>query len=166
MAAPVLIWSYKPIRNGIGTVRDFNTDNSPFPNTFYVSGYQMQFQSNLEKTIALLKRHIPDFPEVALLLESNLSPINFFDFAAPSPTTTKEHILDIYEIRASTEAMMQKHSIRKDHSMVAGYDTLLPRLRDTKLEHICVSDIETPYGSCIVFSDFERTELIGVLVSK
>jgi hypothetical protein len=126
----------------------------------------MQYQENLGRTIELLKRHRADFPEVDPIVEVSLSSVSFFDSEAPSPTTTKEHILDIYEVRASTEAMMQKHNIRKESTTVTGYDTLLPRLRATKQENICISDIETPYGSFIIFSDFERTELIGVLVSK
>ena len=121
----------------------------------------MQHQENLDRTIELLKRHRTDFPEVATLLEGNLSNIYFRDFPEPSSTTTKEHILDIYETRASIERMM-----RKDNPQVRGYDTLIPRLRATCQKHICISDLETNNGSFIVFTDFYRTELIGVLVSE
>ena len=121
---------------------------------------------SLEKTIQLLRRFEKDFPQVQPLLLSDLSKVGFYGFELPSPTTTKEHILDIYKVRASTESMMQKHNTRKDNSQVVGYDTLLSRLQNTRHKHICISDIDIADRSYIIFSDFERTELIGVLVSK
>ena len=69
-------------------------------------------------------------------------------------------MLDIYEVRAKIE------DDRKDNPHVFGYDTLLPKFRQTKHEHICISDFSTNIGSFIIFSDFDKKDLIGVLFSK
>ena len=69
-------------------------------------------------------------------------------------------MLNIYETRFKIE------NDRKDGRHVFGYDTMLPNLRNTKHESICISDFTTKIGSFIIFSDFNKKDLIGVLFSK
>jgi hypothetical protein len=115
-----------------------------------------------------LRRYQPDFPHIKPLLESDfLSEASFWESEqSPSDTTPKSHYLDIYETTASIENMLQKHNIRKDKSKVLGYDTLIPNLKSTNQKHICISAFQTAKETFIILSDFDRTELIGVLLSE
>jgi hypothetical protein len=87
--------------------------------------------------------------------------LTFFYFEEPSPGTEKEQLLDVYETRADFEKFF-----RKDNPHVVGYDTLLPNFRKTLHLNICISTIATNFGTFIIFSDFARTDLIGILFSK
>jgi hypothetical protein len=58
-------------------------------------------------------------------------------------TNTLARSFGIYGTRASIEKMIQENNIHKDNSKFPGYDTLLPKLRETTQEHICISGFET-----------------------
>jgi hypothetical protein len=75
-------------------------------------------------------------------------------------TTTKEHLLSIYELRGQVE------NNRKDNPFVFGYDNLLPALRQTKHNNVCISSITTDKGTFIIFSNFDKTDFVGLLKSK
>ncbi|WP_132051227.1 hypothetical protein [Pseudocnuella soli] len=125
----------------------------------------MTTSQNLERTILLLQNNLVNYP----ILE-DLFPIRpevkgtFWDFDGPSEGTTKEHILDIYQSRAKFEVQRIKVGYPPGGPII-GYDTLVPNLQKTLLTHICISSFEIPSGTFIIFSDFDRTELIGILLS-
>jgi hypothetical protein len=126
-----------------------------------VCNYEMTVQNYFDETIQLLKRNESSSSLAEPLLNIyNSTELTFFYFEQASEGTKKEHLLDVYETRYSFE------SLRKDNPHVIGYETLLPRFRSTTHQHICISNFSTTIGTFIVFSDFHRTELIGILLSK
>lgn len=78
-----------------------------------------------------------------------------------SPGTSKEHLLKIYEMRGKME-----EELRKGNSFVIGYEKLLPVFRQTKHEFVCISNVITNQGTYIIFSDYAKQDLIGILKSK
>jgi hypothetical protein len=80
-------------------------------------------------------------------------------FNQSSPGNTKDNILYVYERRAQMES-------ERDNAFVEGYVELLPALRQTGHEHICISLIDTSKGCYVIFTDFGKSDLIGVLKSK
>jgi|GEM_PF-1340992 len=121
----------------------------------------MTIQSQFDLTINLLKTHRNSFPIVKGLIDIyNSSEVEFFCFSEASRGTTKENILGAYEIRARID------SKAKDNPFISGYDMLLPHLRETKHEHICISSFLSNIGGFLVFSDFDRQDLIGLLCTK
>lgn len=78
-----------------------------------------------------------------------------------SPGTSKEHLLKVYEMRGKME-----EELRKGDSFVIGYEKLLPVFRQTKHEFVCISDVITNQGTYIIFSDYAKQDLIGILKSK
>jgi hypothetical protein len=68
-------------------------------------------------------------------------------------------LLSVYKFRARNV-----DELRLNH--VIGFETLLPELENSAHSYICISEFCTPVGTFIVFSDFSRTDLIGVLFSK
>ena len=121
----------------------------------------MSLQAQFDTAIALLKKNEGHFAFVNDLLDLyQVSTISFHCFDKSSASTEKPHLLNIYETRFKIE------NDRKDGRHVFGYDTMLPNLRNTKHESICISDFTTKIGSFIIFSDFNKKDLIGVLFSK
>lgn len=130
-----------------------------------VGGYPMTTSQNLERTILLLQNNRVSYPVLERLFP--IGPevkTTFWDFDVPSEGTTKEHILDVYQSRAKFEVQRIKVSYPPGGPII-GYDTLVPSLQKTSFTHICISSFETSTGTLIIFSDFDRTELIGVLFS-
>jgi hypothetical protein len=124
----------------------------------------MTIQSKFDLTINLLKANSNSFPIVKGLIDIySSSEMEFFCFdeaSRTSPGTTKDNILGAYEIRARI------HSESKDSPLILGYDMLLPNLRVTKHDHICVSNLLSNIGGFLIFSDFDRQDLIGLLCTK
>ncbi len=116
----------------------------------------MTLQFQFDQTIKLLQKKGNDFPFVKMLVDNyEISELSFHSFDNPSPGTTKEHLLKIYERRGGYE-----------NNSIIGFDSLLPRIRKTIHADICISEFLTNFGTYIIFSDFNRDDLIGVLVSK
>lgn len=121
----------------------------------------MTTQIEFEKTIHLLEQNRNAFPEIGSLLDLYInSEVTFLNFDNISPGNTKLRILRIYEIRSKIE------EDRKDNQHVIGYDKLIPKLRAASYKHICISSFGTRNGTFVVFSDFAKIDLIGVLISK
>lgn len=122
----------------------------------------MTVQNYFDITIDLLKTQGDAFHPAKTLLDIfDKTELTFFYFEEPSPGTEKGQLLDTYETRADFEK-----SFRKNHPHVVGYDTLLPNFRRTMHLHICISTVTTDFGTFIIFSDFGRTDLLGILFSK
>ena len=116
----------------------------------------MTLQNQFDFTINLLKANETKYPIIKTLLENyQREELAFSSFDNPSPGTSKDILLKIYEHRSNYGG---------DH--VIGYDTLMPIFRKTEHAHICISDFTTLRGSYIVFSDFSRSDILGVLFSK
>ncbi|HLP51148.1 MAG TPA: hypothetical protein VK154_09720 [Chitinophagales bacterium] len=77
------------------------------------------------------------------------------------PGSAKDHLLGTYEIRGRIE-----EELRRENPFVVGYKELLPAFRQTKHDFICISDITTQQGSYLIFSDYAKQDLIGILKSK
>jgi len=121
----------------------------------------MTLQALFDTTINLLTRQGHAFVYAMQLLDHFKSAtLTFNSFDKPSPGTTKAGLLNIYERREKFEKE------RQENTHVFGYDTLMPNLRATKQDFICVSSFMTEVGTFIVFSDFDRTELMGCLLTK
>ncbi len=121
----------------------------------------MTSQELFDKTIDLLRNKRHDFSFSSKLVDNyETNELTFHCFDELSIGTTKSHLLKVYEARTNFE------NERKDNPHVFGYDTLLPNFRQTHLEYICISTFTTNIGSFIIFSDFDRQDLIGVLFSK
>jgi hypothetical protein len=121
----------------------------------------MTVENYFDQTIELIKRNETSSALAAPLLNIyNNTELTFSHFDQASDGTKKEHLLDIYETRYGFE------NLRQDSPHLVGYDSLLPGFRSTTYKHICISNFATSLGTFIVFSDFNRTELIGILLSK
>lgn len=119
----------------------------------------MTLQIEFDKTINLLHKNRSSFNVEKLLDIYKTSELTFHCFEGPGLGNEKKHLLDIYEMRAKFETE------RKNNPHVFGYETMLGNFRKTKHEHICISSFTTEVGSFIAFSDFGKTDLIGVLFS-
>ena len=79
-------------------------------------------------------------------------------FHKPSLATRRRNVADAYEVRS-----IIKQRRENDYSISP---SLLDQLRDTAHAHICISIFVTDQGVFTIFSDFERTEIIGILFTK
>src|SRR6202012_2716174 len=79
-------------------------------------------------------------------------------FDKPSIAAKRQNVVDAYEIRS-----IIKQRKENDHSISF---SLLHQLRDTEHTHICVSIFRTNEGVYTIFSDFDRTEIIGALYTR
>lgn len=71
--------------------------------------------------------------------------------------SNKEYVLGIYEVRGQIE------EDRKDNPFVIGYNELLPNLRKTLHEYIDITHITSEKGSYVIFTDYDKTDFIGIL---
>jgi hypothetical protein len=117
-------------------------------------------QAEFDKVLNLLKGNKTRFSIEELIDACINSEVTLDYMKEISVGTEKKHLLDIYEIRAKMESELNANQ------KVIGYDTLLPELQKTKHDHICISVLTTNVGSYIIFSDFDKTDLIGILLSK
>ena len=121
----------------------------------------MTLQRQFDKIMDLLGRQADSDINVKKLIDTYKSTeLQFTSFDTPSPGTTKNNVLGAYEIRARIEAE------RNNNMHVIGYEKLLPALREVAYEHICVSGIISGIGTWLIFSDFDRENLIGILYVK
>jgi hypothetical protein len=117
-------------------------------------------QEEFDSLVSLLELE-PDHPFVDEILSlCKIGELTYHAFPAPSAGTTKAHILAVYERRGSME------NDRKEDPFVFGYDQLLPSLRSTRHESICIIGIDSDQGHFSIFTDFEKTEIIGILKTK
>ncbi|HEY4286525.1 MAG TPA: hypothetical protein VGN00_05450 [Puia sp.] len=116
-------------------------------------------QERYDETLALLRRHGGLFPFVQDLLNiCDSSALIFSYFNKPFLANTKQNVLAAYEIRS-----IIRQRQRNDYSISS---PLLDQLRKTEHEHICVSIFRTNRGVYTIFSDFDRTEIIGAFFSN
>src|ERR1700736_4604937 len=113
-------------------------------------------QGKFNETIALLRQHEKTFPflgDLFLICASSVFVFSFF--RKPTAGNSKENILDSYELQYKYNHKGQAYK----------YRIVLDRLRQTRHLHICVSIFLTQIGTYTIFSNFDRSELIGVLFS-
>ncbi len=116
-------------------------------------------QERYDEMITLLRRHGESFPIIYELLDLCSSSVLIFSyFNKPSIATRRQNVLDAYEIRS-----IIKQRRENDYSISS---SLLEHLRDTAFTHICVSIFRTNHGVYTIFSDFDRTEIIGALYTR
>jgi len=116
-------------------------------------------QERYDEMITLLRRHGESFPilyELLALCSSSVLIFSYFD--KPSTATRRQNVVDAYEIRS-----IIKQRKENDHSISS---SLLHRLRETEHAHICVSIFITNHGVYTIFSDFERTDIVGALYTR
>ncbi len=113
-------------------------------------------QERYDEIIALLRRHGESFPIIHKLLDLCHSSVLVFSFfEKPSTATRRQNIADAYEVRS-----IIKQRRDNDHSISP---SLLDQLRETEHTHICISIFVTHEGVYTIFSDFDRTGIIGAL---
>jgi len=116
-------------------------------------------QERYDEMIALLRRHGESFPMIYGLLDLCSSSVLIFSyFDKPSTAARRQNVLDAYEIRS-----IIKQRRENDHSISS---SLLDQLRYTEHAHICISIFRTNEGVYTIFSDFDRTEIIGALYTR
>ncbi|MBS1662207.1 MAG: hypothetical protein JST68_14275 [Bacteroidetes bacterium] len=115
-------------------------------------------QERFDEMIALLRSYEESFPLVYELLNiCNSSVLIFSYFQKPSASSQKQRVVESFEIRSI------KRRLENDQSITAA---LLDQLRQTDHDHICVSIFQTGRGVFTIFTDFERTEIIGAIYSN
>jgi hypothetical protein len=122
----------------------------------------MDLQIEFNKTIELLKKNRLESSEINSLVNLCLNSTVTFQSLMDknSPNTLKENILGMYEF----EAKLVKN--KESEPITCGYDSLIERLKSTKHKYIAISDFITSDCSFKVFTDFNKKEILGVLVSK
>ena len=147
-------------------VRQISNSNSATPQTCKTlpAIQKMDIQTSFDKLILLIRQTKQDSNFVTELLDiCSTAEITYMSFDINGTETTiptKEHLLRIYEIRGQIE------KDRQDNPFVFGYDSLLPALRQTKHGHVCISAITSEKGTYVIFTDFNKTDFIGLLKSK
>lgn len=116
-------------------------------------------QERYDEMIALLRRHGESFPIIYELLNLCSSSVLIFSyFDKPSTAARRQNVLEAFEIRS-----IIKQQRENDYSISS---SLLDQLRDTEHAYICISIFRTNHGVYTIFSDFERTEIIGTLYTS
>ena len=116
-------------------------------------------QERFDEMIALLRHYGESFPIIYQLLDlCNSSVLIFSHFHKPSLASRRRNVADAYEVRS-----IIKQRQENDHSIPP---SLIDQLRGTSYPHICISIFVTDQGVFTVFSDFDRTEIIGVLYTE
>lgn len=116
-------------------------------------------QEDFDKLLKLIEYHDNKIV-VELLSHCKLDEITYSTFDKESYDNNKLHILDIYETRWYMEQQ------RPNNQYVFGYEELMPVLKNTKFNNICISSITSQKGSYILFTDDNKTQFIGILKSK
>ncbi len=116
-------------------------------------------QERFDEMLALLRNRGESSPITRNLLELCSSSVLIFSFFdKPSAASRRQNIADAFEIRS-----VIKQRRDNDYSISP---SLLDQLRDTDHTHICISIFRTDHGVFTIFSDFDRTEIIGALHTR
>ncbi len=116
-------------------------------------------QERYDEMIALLRRDGESFPVIYKLVPLCSSSVLIFSyFDRPSAASRRQTVADAYEIRS-----IIKQRRENDFSISPA---LLAQLRNTAHDHICISIFRTNDGVYTIFSDFDRTEVIGTLYTS
>ncbi|MBS1659521.1 MAG: hypothetical protein JST68_00580 [Bacteroidetes bacterium] len=113
-------------------------------------------QERFDEMIALLRRYMASSPVIIDLLEISHSSVLTFSYPRkPSASSRKQSVIDAFEIRT-----IIKQSLENEHPTTPA---LLEQLKQTNHDHICVSIFRTGRGVFNIFTDFDRTDLIGIM---
>lgn len=116
-------------------------------------------QERYDEMIVLLGRHGESFPITQELLELCRSSVLIFSFFhKPSLASRRRNVADAYEVRSILKELREN-----DHSISP---SLIDQLRSTAHPHICISIFVTTQGVFTIFSDFDRTDIIGILFTN
>ena len=118
----------------------------------------MNLQSEFDNTVHLLEnnKNRNFVNEVLSILSQELT---YWTFSEKSEGTARQHLLDVYEHRYK---MHQKLDLEQK---LLGWEDLLPAFRETHHDHICVNMISSNSASYLIFCDFNRSDLVGILKS-
>jgi hypothetical protein len=118
-------------------------------------------EEDFQKLINLLKLKGLGNKIVSEFLDNYLTTeLTYSTFDKESSDQNKLSLLDIYETLGKMDV------VGDQNQFVSGFDKLLPSLRETLHDNICISTIISNIGSYIVFTDFDKSDLIGILKSK
>lgn len=120
----------------------------------------MDLQHDFETLIGLLQKQPAENAFAAEALQLCLNEeVTYYTFDKSGPGTTKENLLGVYEIRAR----IQQDGHGKN--LLLGYEVLLPDLRASGHAYVCLASVLGPSSAFIIFSDFGKHDLIGILKS-
>lgn len=115
-------------------------------------------QKDFDTLVRLLKKQEQAKEMIAeLLFLCSHGEITYSTCTERSQGTNKTHLLEIYRTRAGFE------ETRKDNPFVFGYEALLPSLEQAPFDSICISSIHSGTGTYLVFTDENKSALIGIL---
>ena len=116
----------------------------------------MDLQQDFDMIINLLKKQ--ENVLVSELLKDHCYQLAFSTFNNETKVK-KEELVKIYNSRSDFEKL-------RNNKFVLGYETLLPKLTKTCQNYVCISNIINHNGSYMIFTDYAKTEFIGILKSK
>jgi hypothetical protein len=119
----------------------------------------MNIQTDFDDIVTLLQSQVGTDRFVDEILSHKEAELKFWRFDMESDGTRKEHLLSVYEHRHKMHEVLRIVGIE-------GWEPLLSRLREAQHEHICISGIISHVGTYLVFSDFAKKDLIGILKSQ